>query len=75
MKGATAGSKAARTAEAVAGPTPLRTVSSETAFETSGRERNAFWEADFTDSSSRDDTNPSSRGLCSNSVNNYSNQG
>jgi len=37
MKGVKCGEKAAKTAEAVAGPTPFNTVSSSTALETSGR--------------------------------------
>lgn len=63
MKGATSGAYAARTADAVAGPTPFKTVSSDTAFDTSGSDPKAFREEDSTASSSSDDTNSSNRGL------------
>lgn len=63
MKGVKWGAKAAKTAEAVAGPTPFNTLSSETAFDTSGRLWKAFWEADFTTTSSREETKSNRRGL------------
>ena len=63
MNGAKSGAKAANTAEAVAGPTPLSTVSSETALEISGSDLNAFSDADFTTASSKDETKSNKRGL------------
>lgn len=42
MNGATSGAYAAKTADAVAGPTPFNTVSSEIAFETFGNDSKAL---------------------------------
>ena len=47
----------------MAGPTPLSTVSSDTALETSGSDWNAFSDADFTAASSKDETKSNKRGL------------
>ena len=47
----------------MAGPTPLSTVSSDTALETSGSDWNAFSDADFTTASSKDETKSNKRGL------------
>lgn len=52
----------------MAGPTPLSTVSSDTALETSGSDWNAFSDADFTAASSKDETKSNKRGLKKNKI-------
>jgi hypothetical protein len=63
MKGVKLGAKAAKTAEAVAGPTPFNALNSVIAFDISGRLSKAFSEARFTTSSSSEETKSNKRGL------------
>lgn len=63
IKGVKFGAKAAKTAEAVAGPTPFNALSSEIAFDISGRLSKAFSEARLTTSSSSAETKSNKRGL------------
>ncbi|EMS66132.1 hypothetical protein TRIUR3_01284 [Triticum urartu] len=66
MKGATSGAWAASTADAVAGPTPLSTVSSVMALLRSGSAANALRDADSTTLSSKLLTKSISLGLATN---------